>query len=136
MAHFVAHLAVLLLALLLVAQVVEADVVLRSCDTTECILDVTTNASASRVLLFYDSLDVSSVKVYNTLSLLKTRRTFNVNVFDIRDPRSAWLRSTFEVFYVPTLRYLKWTSSGRKILDGHQTVDFGAAALTQFLERH
>lgn len=120
----------------LVSLIANADVVLRPCTTTQDIMNAVTDGNSSHYLLFYDSLDVNSLKVYNTLNALKTKRTFIIDVLDAREPQSSWLRSSFEVFYVPMLCYVKWMSNGRKVLDGHRSMDFGSASLAQFLQRH
>ncbi|KAG5510357.1 hypothetical protein JKF63_07686 [Porcisia hertigi] len=125
-----------LIALLLVSLLANADVVLQSCTTTQDIIDAVTDGNSSHYLLFYDSLDVNSVRVYNTLSVLKTKRTFKIDVFDIREPQSSWLRSSLDIVYAPALIYIKWTANRRKVIDAYSSMDFGSAALAQFLQRH
>ncbi|KPA76079.1 LP7 protein [Leptomonas pyrrhocoris] len=125
-----------LLVIAVLAIAASASVTLRHCDTAQKVIDVVTDGNASHLLFFYDSLDVSSMRVYNTLTSLKTQKKHVVEVLDIRNTQTGWLMSTFEVFYVPTLRLVKWTASGRKILDGTQGMDFSPMSLAQFLDRY
>lgn len=124
----------LIAALLAVAA--DASVTLRNCDTAQKVLDAVTDANSSHLLFFHDSLDVNSMRVHNALASLQTRRNHVVDVLDIRDTQTKWLLSTFEVFYVPTIRFVKWTTSGRKVLDGFQGMDFSPMSLAQYLDRY
>lgn len=126
----------LLFAFFLVGRIANADVVLRPCTTTQDIINAVTDGNSSHYLFFHDSLDVNSLKAYNTLSALKTKRTFIIDVLDAREPQSSWLRSSLEVLYVPMLCYVKWMPNGRKVLDGYLSMEFGSASLAQFLQRH
>nr|ABN54823.1 LP7 [Leishmania infantum]ABN54831.1 LP7 [Leishmania donovani]ABN54824.1 LP7 [Leishmania infantum]ABN54825.1 LP7 [Leishmania infantum]ABN54826.1 LP7 [Leishmania infantum] len=127
---------VLFFAFFLVSRIANADVVLRPCTTTQDIINAVTDGNSSHYLFFYDPLDVNSLKVYNTLSALKTKRTFIIDALDAREPQSSWMRSSFEVFYVPMLCYVKWMSNGKRMLDRHLSMEFGSASLAQFLQRH
>lgn len=109
---------------------------LRWCDTAQQVIEVTTDTKSSHLLFFYDSLDVNSVRVLNTLNTLNTKKNHILEALDVRSPQTAWLLSTFEVFFVPTLRYVKWTPSGRKVLEGFQGMDFSPMSLAQYLDRH
>jgi hypothetical protein len=124
-----------LLAALLVVSA-NATIDFHHCDTSRSIMDIVTGSNSSHHLFFYDSLDVNSVRVYNALTSLKTRRDHVVDVLDIRNTQTEWLLSTFEVFYVPTLRFIKWTVGGRKVMDGFQGMDFSPMSLAQYLDRH
>ncbi|KAG5484263.1 hypothetical protein CUR178_07419 [Leishmania enriettii] len=130
------QLLVFLATLLSISRVATADVILRSPATTPDMINAMTDGTSSHYILFYDSLDVSSVKVYNTLCALKIRRTVYVDIYDIRDPKTSWLRPAFEVTYVPMLSYIKWLPNGGKVVHAYPSLDFRSAALAQFLQQY
>lgn len=128
--------AALLVLVVAVAGVASATVALRDCNTTQCIVHAVTDTSKSHLLFFYDSLDVNSMRVYNTLTSVATQRKHVLDALDIRNAQTEWLLPTFEVFYVPTLRFVKWTTNGRKLMDGYQGMDFSPMSMAQYMDRH
>ncbi|KAG5485047.1 hypothetical protein LSCM1_07127 [Leishmania martiniquensis] len=130
------RLLVLFAALLSIFPLTSADVVLRPCTTTEDLIGTMTDGNSSHYLLFFDSLDVSSLRVYNTLSGLKMKRAFNVDTVDIRESQSSWLRTVLEVNYVPMLSYIKWLPSGDKVVHAYPSMDFGSPSLIKFLQQY
>ncbi|KAG5510773.1 hypothetical protein GH5_06998 [Leishmania sp. Ghana 2012 LV757] len=130
------QLLVFLATLLSISRVTTADVILRPCATTQDMINAMTDENSSHYILFYDSLDVSSVKVYNTLSALKIRRTVYIDILDVREPKTSWLRTAFEVTYAPMLSYIKWLPSGGKVVHAYPSTDFRSAGLAQFLQQY